>query len=95
MIFLLPECVSVHEPYRGSPKTLYFVMRFRLRLAKLAASGAESKKKRGFAMNTERQVIEAGEDVERYCAAFCAAPLALQNPSEADVLICHALGVAL
>jgi len=70
-------------------------MRFRLRFAKLAASAAESKKKRGFAMNTETQTIEAREDVKRYRAAFCAAILALQSPSEADVLICHALGVAL
>jgi len=70
-------------------------MRFRLRFAKLAASGAESKKKRGFAMNTETQTIEAREDVTRYRAAFCAAILALQSPSEADVLICHALGVSL
>jgi hypothetical protein len=52
-------------------------------------------KKRGFAMNTETQVIETKEDAKRYREALYAAILALQCPSEADVLICHALGVAL
>jgi len=52
-------------------------------------------KKRGFAMNTETQTIETEEDVKRYRAAFCGAILALQYPSDVDVLICHALGVAL
>ena len=46
-------------------------------------------------MNTETQVIETKENVKRYREALYAAILALQCPSEADVLICHALGVAL
>jgi len=50
---------------------------------------------RGFAMNTETQTFETKEDVNRYRDALYAAILALQCPSEADVLICHALGVAL
>ena len=49
----------------------------------------------GFAMNTKPQGIETNEDVVRYRDAFDAAILALKHPSEADVLICHALGVAL
>ena len=91
---LTRRCYRPHI-VRGSKKTLYFVMRFRLRFAKVATSGTESKEKRGFAMSTETQTIETEEDVKWYRAAFCAAILALQSPSDADVLICHALGVAL
>ena len=46
-------------------------------------------------MNTDTQTVETNEDVTRYREAFCAAILALQYPSDTDVLICHALGVAL
>ena len=46
-------------------------------------------------MNAETQTVETNQDVKRYREAFCAAILALQYPSDADVLICHALGVVL
>ena len=46
-------------------------------------------------MNTETQPVETKQDMKRYRDALYAAILALQCPSEADVLICHALGVAL
>ena len=46
-------------------------------------------------MNTKPETTETKEDVQRYRDAFDAAILALKHPSEADVLICHALGVAL
>ena len=46
-------------------------------------------------MNTKTQTIETNEDVKRYRDAFDAAILALKCPSQADVLIGHALGVAL
>ena len=46
-------------------------------------------------MNTKPQEIETKEDVERYRDAFNAAILALQCPSEAEAIACHALGVAL
>jgi hypothetical protein len=52
-------------------------------------------KKRGFAMNTETATVETKEDLRRYRKALNAATLAIRCPSEADVLICHALGVAL
>jgi hypothetical protein len=46
-------------------------------------------------MNSKTQTIETKEDLKRYRDAFDTAILALNCPSEADVLICHALGVAL
>jgi predicted nucleic acid-binding protein len=46
-------------------------------------------------MNTNPREIETKEDVERYRDAFDAAILALRCPSEADAIVCHALGVAL
>jgi len=51
--------------------------------------------KRGFAMNTKTETVEIKEDLRRYREAWNAAILAIQCPSKEDVLICHALGVAL
>ena len=46
-------------------------------------------------MNTKLEAIETKEDLRRYREAFNDAIRAIQYPSEADMLICHALGVAL
>jgi len=46
-------------------------------------------------MNTKSEAIETKEDLRRYREAWNEAILAIQYPSEADMLICHALGVAL
>ena len=46
-------------------------------------------------MNTKSQAIETKEDLRRYREARNEAMHAIQYPSEADMLICHALGVAL
>jgi hypothetical protein len=46
-------------------------------------------------MNTKSEAIETKEDLRRYREAWNKAIRAIQCPSEADVLICHALGVTL
>ena len=46
-------------------------------------------------MNTKSETIETKEDLRRYREAWNEAIQSIQYPSEADVLICHALGVAL
>jgi len=46
-------------------------------------------------MNTKSEAIETKEDLRRYRETWNDAILAIQYASEADVLICHALGVAL
>jgi hypothetical protein len=51
--------------------------------------------KRGFAMNTKTETVETKEDLRRYREARNSAILAIQYPSEQNVLICHALGVSL
>ena len=51
--------------------------------------------KRGFAMNTKTETVETKEVLKGYREAWNAAILAIQCPSQKDVLIYHALGVAL
>ena len=46
-------------------------------------------------MNTKVEAVETKEDLRRYREAWNDAIHAIQYPSEADMLICHALGVAL
>ena len=46
-------------------------------------------------MNTKPETIETKEDLRRYREAWNEAIHAIQSPSDADMLICHALGVAL
>jgi hypothetical protein len=46
-------------------------------------------------MNTKSEAIETKEDLRRYREAWNNAICAIQYPTQADVLICHALGVAL
>ena len=49
----------------------------------------------GVVMNREWEAVETKEDLRRYREAWNDAIHAIQYPSEADMLICHALGVAL
>ena len=46
-------------------------------------------------MNTKSETAETKEDLRRYREAWNDAIHAILYPSEADMLICHALGVAL
>ena len=46
-------------------------------------------------MNTKTETVETKEVLKEYREAWNAAILAIQCPSQKDVLICHALGVAL